>query len=165
MTSGLALRWVTSLQRRFVIANVVRNGEQLEGGERAEYDVHVIALDDLLRLVLGTGRATASVGRDQLDLAARERVVLLLQKGCDALLQLDAALRERTGFDGQQTDLECRGLCDRGRRDTDSCRGRAGCGPRQEGPPVKPARHIFSSLLAVSASAYRVPLWTSRHQS
>ena len=98
MTNGLALRWVTSSaarqadQRRGVVAHVVGDRQQLEGGERAQDDVDLVALDHLLRLGLGAGRVAAGVGDQQLDLAAGERVVLLLQERGDALLHLDAAL-------------------------------------------------------------------------
>ena len=51
----------------------------------------------------------------QIDLAAGERVALLLQKRGDALLHLDAALRQRAGLDGQQADLERRALGVHGR--------------------------------------------------
>ena len=42
---------------------------------------------------------------DQLDLAAGERVALLLEERGDALLHLDAALRERAGLDGSSPTL------------------------------------------------------------
>ena len=116
MTNGLALRCVTSsaaarlISGVGVVAHVVGDGQQLEGGERPQDDVDLVALDHLLRLGLGAGRVAAGVGDEQLDLAAGERVVLLLQERGDALLHLDAALRERAGLDGEQADLERRGL-------------------------------------------------------
>ena len=113
---GLALRHVLGRgqadQRRRVVAHVVGDGEQLEGGERPEDDVDLVALDQLLRLGLGAGRVAAGVGDQQLDLAAGERVALLLQEGGDALLHLDAALRQRPGLDREQADLERRALRD-----------------------------------------------------
>ena len=126
---GLALRHVLgggeADQRRGVVAHVVGDGEQLEGGERAEDDVDLVALDHLLRLGLGAGRVAAGVGDQQLHLAAGQRVVLLLQERGDALLHLDAALRQRPGLDREQADLERRALRMHGRH---LQRGGAGAG-------------------------------------
>src|SRR5262249_29786926 len=96
-------------------------------------------------LGLGARRITARVGGNQLDLAAGERVVLLLEQGRDALLHLVAALREGSGLDGQQTDLERRVLRDRRRRDPECRRSGAGRGARQKGAPIQSTRHLVSS--------------------
>ena len=107
------------------LRDVVGDRQQLEGGERPEDDVDLVALDQLLHLGLGAGRAAAGVGGEELHLAAGHRVVLFLQKREDALLHLDAALGERAGLHGQQAELEGRGLrVDRGRVQ----RGDAGAG-------------------------------------
>ena len=99
--------------RDLLVADVVGDGQKLEGGERAEDDVDFVALDQFLRLGLGAGRGAAGVGGDEFDLAAGHRVIGLLQIGEHALLHLDAALGERTGLDREKTELERRGLRDR----------------------------------------------------
>ena len=99
-------------RRRLVLANVIGDGEQFESRQRAEDDVDLVALDQFLRLGLGAGRLAAGVGGEEFDLAAGHLVVVLLQPGEHALFHLDAALRERAGLDGQQAELERRGLRD-----------------------------------------------------
>ena len=121
MTNGLAcalghvFRRGEADQRCRVVAHIIGDGEELEGGERPEDDVDLVALDQLLRLGAGAGRIAAGVGRDEIDLAPRERVALLLQEGEDSLFHLDAALRQRAGLDGEQADLERRLSVDIGR--------------------------------------------------
>src|SRR5262249_1925755 len=75
------------------------------------------------------------------DFAPGERAVLLLEKRCDALLHLNAALRERTGFDGEQTKFEWGVLCDRWRGKPESGRGAASGAARQECAPIRFMRH------------------------
>jgi hypothetical protein len=93
---GFALRHVLGRGQAHqwgrVLAHVVGDGEQLEGGERPQDDVDLVALDQLLRLGPGAGWTAAGVGHKQLHAAPRQRVVLLLQQRGDALLHLDAAL-------------------------------------------------------------------------
>src|SRR5262249_23740570 len=130
---------------------------------RAEDGIDLVALDDLLRLGLGTGRVAARIGDEQLDLAARERVALLLEEGRDALLHLDAALRQRSRLDREQADLEGRALGDGGRGETRG--GGAGAGGQhalEDGSPLDchdislPGRcSLRASGLAGSAIAWR----------
>jgi len=87
--------------------------EQFERSQRADDRVDLVSLDELLRFRLGACRAAASVGGYEIHLAATERVILFFQVGDDALLHLDAALRERTGLDGEQAQFEWRRLRDR----------------------------------------------------
>ena len=114
MTNGLAcalgdvFRRGETDQRRGVVAHIIGDGQELEGGERPEDDVDLVALDQLLRLGAGAGRIAAGVGRDELDLAPGERVALFLQEREDPLFHLDAALRQRAGLDGEQAELERR---------------------------------------------------------
>ncbi len=75
--------------------------EQFEGGERSEHDVDVIAFDQFLGLVLGARRVAAGIGDDQLDLAARNGEILVLEKGGDAFLGVNSAGCKRSGLDGQ----------------------------------------------------------------
>ena len=62
---------------------------------------------------------------DQLDLAAGEHVVPLLEEDGDALLHLDAALGERPGLDREQADADGRVLRKRRRPWQRRCRGYA----------------------------------------
>ena len=83
---GFALRWVMSsapatgrvghLRR----ADVVVHRQRLERGERADHRLHPVALDQLLHLGARLRRHAAAVGDGQLDLAAAQRVVLLLEE-------------------------------------------------------------------------------------
>jgi hypothetical protein len=95
-------------QRRGVVAHIVGDGEQFEGGERPEDHVDFVPLDQLLRLGAGAGRVAAGVSGDEIDPPAREDVALFLQEREDSLFHLDTALRERAGLDGEQADLEGR---------------------------------------------------------
>ena len=118
--------------------------QQLEGGERAEDDVDLVALDQLLGLGLGAGRIAAGIGGDEVDLAAAHRVVRLLEEGEDALLHLDAALGERTGLHREKPELERRGLRDSRRRKAGQRGGRAGSGARQKRAAADFPRHDFA---------------------
>src|SRR5262245_3524976 len=93
-------------QWRLVVADVVRDGQQLEGGERPQDHVDLVALDQLLRLGLGARRIAAGVSRDELDPAPRQRVALLLEQRRNALLHLNPALGQRPGLDREQPELE-----------------------------------------------------------
>ena len=120
-SQGLALRWVMSSAPATVRigvlrrADVVVDGQRLEGGERADQHRHVQALDQFLRLGARLRRIAGGVGGVQLDRPAGELVVALLEEDREALLHLDAAGGERAGLDGEEADLDGTGLRDRGR--------------------------------------------------
>jgi hypothetical protein len=56
--------------------DVIVDRIELEGGERAESDIDLVALDEFLRLGFGAGRIAAGIGRNEIDLATANRVVL-----------------------------------------------------------------------------------------
>jgi hypothetical protein len=68
--------------------------------------MHLVALDELLRFRLRAGRVAAGVGDDELDLAAGDGVVVLLEKELDALLHLLAAGGERARAHAQEPDAD-----------------------------------------------------------
>jgi hypothetical protein len=138
-----------------IVAHIVEDREQLEGRQRPDDDVDLVALDQLLRLGLGARRVAAGVGNDEVDLAAGQRAVLLLEEGADALLHLDAALGERAGLDREQADLERRALGDR--RHADGGGGGAGRGARQELAAIETDSHCVSSLVARRRAFLRRP--------
>ena len=112
---GLALREVLSRRRarhdrRARRADVVVDGERLERGERPDQHRHLQPLDQLLRLGARLGGIAAGVGDDELDLAAGDGVVALLEKELDAFFHLLAAGGERAGAHGQETDPDRLGL-------------------------------------------------------
>jgi hypothetical protein len=102
-------------ERHGALAHIVGDGEKLEGGEWADDDVDLVAVDQFLRLGLGASRIAAGVGGDEFDLAACEGVGLFLEEHGDALFHLVAALRQRPGLDRQQAYPERRTLRDRRR--------------------------------------------------
>ena len=140
--------------RRLVLVDVVGDGEQFESGERSEDGVDLVALDQFLRFGLGAGGIAAGIGGDEVDLAAGEGVVLLLQVRDDALFHLDAALRQRSGLDGEQAELERRGLRD-GRRGKLERRQRgAGSGAGHKFTAGNFARHCIPPSIAPSGAAH-----------
>ena len=78
--------------------------------------MHLVALDELLGLGLRARGIATGVGEDELDLAAGERVVALLQEKLDALLHLLAAGGERAGAHREEADAERLGLRVTGKR-------------------------------------------------
>src|SRR5262249_9811158 len=82
----------------------VGDRQELEGGERADDQVDVVALDQLLGLRLRPRGIPAGVAHDELGLAAGERVVPVLEEAGHPLLHLDAALGQRTGLHGEQAE-------------------------------------------------------------
>ena len=90
--------------RRVRLPDVVVDGERLESSQRADDDVHLVALDQLLGFCLRACGVAASVGEDKLHLASGERVVALLEKELDALLHLLAARGEGPGAHGEKAD-------------------------------------------------------------
>ena len=129
-TQGLTLRCVTSSAAARLIsgvwrcAHVVGDGEELEGGERPEDDVDLVALDappapwSWRRPGCRRCRPTSSS-----TLRPAKVPFFSFRKVDNALLHLDAALRQRPGLDGQEADLERRALSARDRRHGDR-RGR-----------------------------------------
>jgi hypothetical protein len=117
---GLALGHVlggSEAQDRHLFAgDVAADREQLEGGERAEDQIDIVALDQLLRLGLGAGRVTAGVADHQLDLAARHFVVSVLQKQDRALLHLNPDRSKGAGLDREEPDFDRSLLGDRRQR-------------------------------------------------
>ena len=141
-------------RRRLVLADIVGDRQKLEGGERTEDDVDLIALDQFLRLGLGAGRLAAGIGGEELDLAAGHLVVVLLQPGEHALLHLDAALRQAAGLDREQAELERRALRDRRRGEPEGRGRRAGGGGGHEFTASHLARHCIVLPLAPSGASH-----------
>src|SRR5581483_2100171 len=73
---------------------------------RSDDDVHVVALDQLLRLALRLRGLARRVGEIDLDLAPGEGVVALLEQQVDAFLHLAAAGGERAGAHGEEADAQ-----------------------------------------------------------
>ncbi len=66
--------------------------------------MHLVALNELLRLGLRSDRVAAGVGDDELDLSSRKRVVALLEESLDALFHLPPAGGKRAGADREKAD-------------------------------------------------------------
>src|SRR5262249_3623431 len=144
----------------FLLRDIVRDCQQLEGSKRTNDRVDLVALDQFLRFRFRAGWIAAGISRDEFNLAAGECVVFFLQEGDDALFHLNAALRERAGLHGEQAELEWRRLCDRRSREFESRRCCAsGCAghksttrdlARHYAPPSVPraGAHVLSALLA-----------------
>ena len=102
---GLALRQVVGRRqterRHFLLADIVVDGVELEGRERAENHIDLVALDQFLRLGLGACRVAPGIGGEEIDFAAADHVIRFLQIGQDALLHLNAALGQRPGLYGE----------------------------------------------------------------
>ena len=130
--------------RHLRLGGVVGDGQELEGRERSEDHIDVLALHQLLGLGLRAGGIAAGVGDDELDLAAGHRVVPVLEEADGALLHLDPAGSERARLDREQADANRLGLRDRrerqGRRD---CHAR---GTGQEPTPIDSDRHLAPPL-------------------
>ena len=108
MTLGHVLGGRDGQRRGFGLADVVVDRQRLEGGERADQAMDIVALDQLLRLgARGRGNA-GRVGDDQFDLAAGELVVALLQIHHERALHVDAARGQRSGLHGQKPDADRR---------------------------------------------------------
>ena len=145
---GHVLRGGEAQDRHLRGSGIVGDGEQLEGREGAEDHVDVVALGQLLGLGLGARGIAAGVGDHELDLAAGQRVVPVLEEADGALLHLDAALGERPRLHGQETDADRLGLRPRGPGQGGGGRER---GTRQERAPIELGRHwlppgAFSTL-------------------
>src|SRR5262249_25183785 len=149
---GLALGQIVcrreAERRHFLFADVVVDGVELKGGERAEDDVDFVALDELLRLGLGAGRIAAGIGRKEINFAAANRVVLFFQISEYALLHLNAALLERAGFYRKQAKPKLLRLLHGRRRETGERSCSAGDASGQYG-----------------AAAHFASLWPGRHSA
>src|SRR5499427_6545548 len=149
---GLALGHVfgrrEAQDRHLRLGGVVADGQKLEGCQRPQDHVDVVALDELLRLGLGARGIASSVRHDQLDLPAGEDVVAVLQEADHALLHLDASRGERPRLHGQEPDLDGLLLREGGR----PREGGSGRGADQEVPTREPRRH---GLLLWRACAWR----------
>ena len=87
------------------VAHRQRIGRQLEAAE----NVDLVAHDELLGEPLGdVGRNAAIVLADDLDLLARDGVALLLHVEFEAVIELDACIRELAGVGDDQADLDLR---------------------------------------------------------
>src|SRR5437763_3379118 len=127
---GLALSEIVSRgeteRRHLLLADIIVDGIELESGERAKDDVDLVALDELLRLGLGTRRIATGICGDEIDFTAADRVVRLLQIGQNALLHLNAALRQRPGLYREEAKAKWFCLRDRRHRETGHRSGRPG---------------------------------------
>ncbi len=119
--------------------DVVGDRQQFERGERTEDHIDVVALDQFLRLGLGARGIAAGVADHQLDLAAGQHVVAILQEQIGALLHLDAALRQRTGLHREQADADRLVLRDGRHRQS------SGSGSREECTATKLGMHVVAS--------------------
>ena len=102
-------------RRHFLFGEIVGDRERLEGGERADDAMDVVLFDQLLRLGARGGGNAGGVGDDQLDLAAGERVVALLQEHRQRQLHVDAAGGQRAGLGRQHADADRAAVLRKGR--------------------------------------------------
>src|SRR3954463_1812585 len=112
-------------------ADVVVDGEGLEGGERPDDDVDLLALDELLGPRLRHRGLPARVGDDEDRLASAEHVVALLEEEIDPFLHLPPAGGERPRADAEEPDPDRLALRRGARRETGcggDCRGENGAG-------------------------------------
>ena len=136
----MGLRWVISSA-----AARLKIGQKLEGGERADDEIDLVALYQLLRLGLGASRITAGIGHYQLGLAPGELVVAMPEKQGNPLLHLEAALSQRAGLDGQQPDPDGLPLSDRWQRQVHG-KGRRGAA-RKKFASSRSLRHRSPPLI------------------
>ena len=133
-------------KRDLSLPDVVVDGERLEGRERADDDVHVVALDELLGPGFRLRRVAASVADEKLDLASRQGVVALLEEQHDALFHLRAAGGERAGLDGEKAEPQRLGLRRRARmQDAQRCRERQDANAAHANLSLRASSHIPSS--------------------
>ena len=147
---GLPLGEIVSRRQaerwQLLLLDVVVDGVKLEGRERTKNEIDFVTLDQLLGFGLGAGRRAAGIGGNEIDLAPRDRVVGLLQKGQHALFHLDAALGKRPDLYGKKTDFDRRRLGDRGRGKTAESGGGSSAGEKR--PATDLARHHHLLRLA-----------------
>ena len=123
-----------------MLSGVVADGQQFERGERADNEVDLVALDQFLRLCPGARRVAAGIGNDQFGRPPGKLVTAMLEEQRNPLLHLDAALRERTGLDGQQSDLDRLRLAQRRQRQARGKRRRGAA--REHAASSRCQRHI-----------------------
>ena len=70
---------------------IVGDCQRLEGGERADDAMDIVLFNQLLRLGARRRRSAGRVCNNQLDLAARERIVAFLHKHRQGKFHVDAA--------------------------------------------------------------------------
>ncbi len=116
-------------RRNFLLGEIVRDRKRLERGERANDAVNVILFDQLLRLGARGGRSAGGVCDNQLDLAAREYVIALLQEHRHGKFHVDAAGGQRSGLGRQQADADRSAILGKdqigARQAGDTCAGNA----------------------------------------
>ena len=128
-----------------MLRHVIGDGEQLERGQWARHDIDMVALDQLLRLVLGAGRVAAGIGDDEFDLAPGQGHVAVLEERGEALLHLDAALGERARLHAEEAEPQGRALRERDAGQRRRCRG--GGRTKHDGTAVELIGHGVSSRL------------------
>ena len=72
--------------------------------------MHIVALDQFLRLGTGIGGLSGGVGDDQFDGTAADLVVTLLEKQLDAFFELSATGGKCARIDSQKADADRAGL-------------------------------------------------------
>src|SRR5450631_1520761 len=72
--------------------------------------MHLVALDQLLRLGFRSDGIATGVGDNEFDLPSRKHVVALLEEDLDALFHLAAAGGKRAGADREETNPDWFGL-------------------------------------------------------
>jgi len=93
-------------ERDFCFPDIAIHRQCFVGRQRTDHHRHFVAFDQFLRLGPSQRRIAGRVLPDQLDLAAGDHAAAFLQKQCSALFLLLAASRQRTGIDGEKSDLE-----------------------------------------------------------
>src|ERR1700758_3929637 len=92
---GMTLRHVLSCSdgqcRSLGLADIIVDRQRLKGSERADEAMDIVALDKFLRLCARGRGNTCRVSDDQLDLAAGELIVTLLQIHHQRALHVDSA--------------------------------------------------------------------------
>ena len=116
MTLGHVLSGCDGQRRRLGLPDIVVDCQRLEGGERADQTVDVVALDEFLRLRARGCRNAGRVGHDQFDFSTGKLVVPVLQVHDERAFHIDAARSQWSGLHGQKPHANragslCRGPC------------------------------------------------------
>src|SRR5258708_20675546 len=90
----------------FLLSKIVGDRKRLEGGEGADDAVDIVLFDQLLSLGAGGGGNAGRIRDNQLDLAARERVLALLQEHRQGKLHVDAARGPRSALGPHQANAD-----------------------------------------------------------
>src|SRR6185437_9410714 len=125
---------------------------RLVGPERADDDLHLAALDELLRLWQDLRLEAAGIGRDELGPAAGQRAVAVLEELGEAFFHLLAAGGKRTGVDGEEADFERLALCPGDSRQQARGRAEAKDGAPRQGSRAAGGNHRSCSLRLFRAS-------------